>query len=266
MLLVPLNARAETIYVSMIDAGEIWQFDESGGHTVFATGLTGINGVAVDSDGNLYVSCGREVDKFDSEKNKTVFCGGLQSSGALAFDGGGNLFMADTFGKAIYKIDAQGIKEPFATTAEFPISLAVDKGGNVYVASGSEITKYDPSGAPAKFASGLVGATGGMAFNSAGELFVVNDRTGSPTILKFDTATGASSVVADTPNIGAANRWPGGLAFGSDGTLYIPTQIGNTILALPANAVDATVFASTEGTPSPNPGAIAISKQTKLKQ
>jgi outer membrane protein assembly factor BamB len=137
------------------------------------------------------------------------------------------------------------------------VSLAVDKDGNVYAASGSEITKFDPSGAPTKFASGLVGATGGMAFNSAGELFVVTDRqSDNPAILKFNAATGTSSVAADAQNIGAANRWPGGLAFGSDGTLYIPTQIGNTILTFPANAVDATVLASTEG----NPYAVAIGK------
>lgn len=46
---------ADTLYVTQLNSGEITKVDSAGAQTVFATGLSGPKGIAVDQAGFIYV-------------------------------------------------------------------------------------------------------------------------------------------------------------------------------------------------------------------
>jgi sugar lactone lactonase YvrE len=113
--------------------------------------------------------------------------------------------------------------------------------GNLYVANvnlnngNSTIEKYT-SGGGSLFANPGV-APAGLAFDSAGNLYVANDDTIN-TIGKY-TPDGGGSVFAN-----AGLNVPEGLAFDSAGNLYVANLFGNSIVKYTPGGVGS-IFAST---------------------
>jgi sugar lactone lactonase YvrE len=137
-------------------------------------------GIAVDSQGNLYVAdyYNSTIRKINRSGNVTTLAGtagnyggsdGLGSSAqfnypsGVAVDAAGNVYVADTFNSTIRKIDPSGNVMTLAgspgvlgsndgrgSAARFglPWGVAVDAAGNVYVgdSTNNEIRKIDPSG------------------------------------------------------------------------------------------------------------------------
>ena len=84
---------------------------------------------------------------------------------------------------------------------------------NLFVATSSSVIEITPGGAQTTFASGFVNPWG-LAFNSAGDLFVAN--VGTESIIKI-TPSGAQSTFASGLGLNESS----GLAFNSAGDLFV---------------------------------------------
>ena len=136
------------------------------------------SGVAVDGDGNLYVSdtYNHTIRKVTPAGVVTTLAGSAGSSGSddgtgtaagfnylrgLAFDGDGNLYVADAGNNPIRKVTPAGEVTTLAGTAgssgsingigpaarfKYPTGVAVDGDGNLYVIDESKIRKVTPAG------------------------------------------------------------------------------------------------------------------------
>jgi sugar lactone lactonase YvrE len=129
-------------------------------------GFSSTNGIAMDSNGNLYVADNHAVRKVDPNGNVTTLAGSLErddrgtadgglaqarfgSLSAIAIDASGNFYLTDSFNHNVRKITPAGVVTTLAGTtgvtgdadgpgsaASFngPHGIALDKAGNVYVA------------------------------------------------------------------------------------------------------------------------------------
>ncbi|MGA9777252.1 MAG: PEP-CTERM sorting domain-containing protein [Limisphaerales bacterium] len=132
-----------------------------------------------------------------------------------------NLFVASPTYGTIEEFNSSGVGTTFASGLSGLGVLAFDNAGNLYATVGSGIEKFNSSGIGTVFASSGVSAPTGMAFDSAGNLFVANN--GNQTIEEF-SSLGVGSVYA---SLGAVATY--GLACDSTGNLYVPTGNDNQI-------------------------------------
>lgn len=156
----------EGIITTIAGTGEA-ESTGDGGPAVEAS-LNGPDGLAVDAEGNVYVTefLGHRIRKIDTNGIITTVAGtGERASTGdegpaieatfysphdIEFDAEGNLYVAEEVGLRIRRIDAEGIITTIAGTGERgfsgdggpatqaqlygPISIAFDAGGNLYIA------------------------------------------------------------------------------------------------------------------------------------
>jgi len=176
---------------------------------------------------------------------------GLAAPRGLAFDNNSppNLFVATlnfdgtNFQGRILKVTSDGTPSTF--TSAFPSNfflqeLAIDGAGHVFVSGGDlntgvgTIYEVSPDGSTVTLFFGgpsypnfhSFGNTAGLAFDSAGDLFV--GANAEQTVYEFLSTGG---VLSNTPTIfvgpGApfqSNEGPGGLTFDASGNLFVATQ------------------------------------------
>ncbi len=196
-VLVPISVSAQDLYVGMDGEGGtgiILKFTPSGSSswlTSSFTGMSAIDGIAVDSSGNLFVAnYGYSNINFikkvtPSGAISNFATTGFSSPADLAFDSSGNLFVSNVATSElqdgfITKISPSGAVSNFATGLE-PYSLAIDANDNLFVSTvesrGSttfsnvgSIKKFASDGTSSTFAAGLFDD---LAFDSNGTLFAV---------------------------------------------------------------------------------------------
>jgi DNA-binding beta-propeller fold protein YncE len=174
MLFVAVSARAQTRIRSLTHVID--------GHSV--------GGVTVDAVGDIYVAdFGDIVWKITPNGERHVFASGLYGASGNAIDNEGNLLQSSFYGNSITKIDRNGQAKPFATSGlNGPVGIAIDKQtGDVYVANcrGNSIAKIAPDGTVTPFAkSDLFKCPNGISFGPEGNLYVVNYRDNK--MLKID--------------------------------------------------------------------------------
>src|SRR4029453_5187333 len=166
LLFAGVSARGQTKIRSLTDV--------INGHSV--------GGVTVDAVGDIYVAdFGDVVWKITPDGERHVFASGLYGASGNAIDNEGNLLQSNFYGNSITKIDRKGQASPFATSGlSGPVGLAVDRHtGDVYVANcrGNSITKIATDGTVSSFAkSDLFKCPNGICFDREGNLYVVNYR------------------------------------------------------------------------------------------
>jgi DNA-binding beta-propeller fold protein YncE len=149
-----------------------------------------VGGVTVDLVGNIYVAdFGDFVWKITPEGKRDVFASGLYGASGNAIDNEGNLLQSNFYGNSITKIDRNGQAKPFVTTGlSGPVGIAINKQtGDVYVANcrGNSIAKIATDGTVSSFAkSDLFSCPNGISFDREGNLYVVNFRDNK--MLKVD--------------------------------------------------------------------------------
>src|SRR6266436_2447346 len=148
-------------------------------------------GVTVDALGNIYVAdFGEIVWKITPEGKRDVFASGLYGASGNAIDHEGNLLQSNFYGDSITKIERKGQAQPFATSGlRGPVGIAINKEkGDVFVANcrGNSIAKIAKDGTVSSFAkSDLFNCPNGVAFDGEGSLYVVNYRDNK--MLKIDS-------------------------------------------------------------------------------
>jgi len=159
-------------------------------------GFQAPTGIAVDKDGNLYVSnwSGSTVTKVDTEGNHSVFADGMGSPAGLAFDETGNLYISDYSKDVIYRVTPDGKKSTFAQGFHTPTGIAFNQSGELLVTNrgSNEIVKVDTSGKVELVADGMRTPVGGVE-DLDGNLYVTNYGGG---IIKV-AADGTTSTISD---------------------------------------------------------------------
>lgn len=110
--------------------------------TVIATGLDNPSGLAVTTNGSIYVADtnSNSIMKMDSSGNTTTVAGGFTSPNAVAVDNNGSIFVADG-GNGIKKIDLNGNKSNGAIVSDCNLlGIALDSKGNTYVTDNHDNT------------------------------------------------------------------------------------------------------------------------------
>src|SRR5204862_3181971 len=150
-----------------------------------------VGGVTIDLVGNIYVAdFGDVVWKITPEGKRHVFASGLYGASGNAIDKEGNLLQSNFYGDSITKIDRKGQAQPFATNGlSGPVGIAINKEtGDVFVANcrGQSISKIAKAGTVSSFAkSDLFNCPNGISFDREGNLYVVNYRDNK--MLKIDS-------------------------------------------------------------------------------
>src|SRR5437870_7961389 len=150
-----------------------------------------VGGVTIDLVGNIYVAdFGEVVWKITPEGERQVFASGLYGASGNAIDHEGNLLRSNCYGDSITKIDRKGQAQPFATIGlSGPVGIAINRQtGDVFVANcrGNSISKIAKDGTVSSFAkSDLFNCPNGISFDREGNLYVVNYRDNK--MLKIDS-------------------------------------------------------------------------------
>ena len=147
-------------------------------------------GVTTDLVGDIYVAdFGDFVWKITPEGERHVFASGLYGASGNAIDNEGNLLQSNCYGNSITRIDRKGQTTPFVISGPSgPVGVAVNRQtGDIYVAncSGNSIARIARDGTVSPFAkSDLLRCPNGIAFDREGNLYVVNYRDNR--MLKID--------------------------------------------------------------------------------
>jgi sugar lactone lactonase YvrE len=146
-----------------------------------------------------------------------------------------NLFVSvsDAGGGKIFEFTPDGVQSTFASGLN-PGGLAFDSAGNLFVVGdGPAIYKFTPEGVRSTFALGL-SSPSALAVDRAGNLFVADLGVGA--ILKF-TPEGVRTTFAS----GLAD--PAGLAFDNAGNLFVADGVSGAVYKFTPTGVQ-TTFAS----------------------
>ncbi len=211
--------------------------------TVVSTGLSGPNGAAVDSSGNLYIADtgNNRIVKIAPNGTQTVVSVApltLNFPLAVALDCAGNLYVTDGNNNRVVKVPAAGGAATVLPRSVSPDGLAVDASGNVFVADNEDgsIVKITSGGTVSTFESDFEDPVD-VAVDPAGNVYLA-DGTLS-TILKFPPGGGSGM------NVGSSLFSIAGVAVDASGNVYVAESgEGAEIVEITAAGVQSTLAVS----------------------
>ncbi|HZL29132.1 MAG TPA: MBG domain-containing protein [Acidobacteriaceae bacterium] len=228
-----------------------------GPQAVFDPGLqstigtaTGVNGLAADGAGNVYIA-----DAATPPSIYKVAPGGTQttvtqlSSGpdGVAVDGAGNVYVAVPINSTIVKITPAGVTTQVGTGLGFAGGLAVDGLGNLYVTLASlpgGVVKVAPNGTQTAVGTGLA-QPAGVAVDASGNIFIAN--TGGGTIVKIAPDSTQTTLVSGL-------SYPGAITVDPSGNLYVALQLAGQVVEYSPTGTRLRTF----GHGLSNPSAVAL--------
>ncbi|MSW46666.1 MAG: hypothetical protein F2837_12115, partial [Actinobacteria bacterium] len=231
--------------------------------TATDSALLGLNGMTVDSSGNIYISdnYSNKVFKITSDGVLSVFAGAgfygpltpgpadssaLSSPSGLAADAAGNIYVV-TSSRQVAMITPDGTLSVVAGTGTWFDPNAHEYGGTEPVLVPGPATSVD------------LNSPNDVAIDSDGNLYILD--SGYRQVLKV-TTDGTLSVFAgngsfDAPTEGPATSsamgTPTGIAIDSSGNLYIADSLGGRVLQVTSGG-NLSIFAGTGSTGLPTPG------------
>ena len=183
---------AGNIWFASADGPSTQKISSSGSFLSGAGGYTnvtasGVQGMAIDGSGNLWVNGGPQVVSNSGVQLNQIF-GAWNSPAGVAVDSGGNAWMVDSVNNNLHKI-TNGLTQTVYTGGGLsrPQGVAIDGGGNVWVAdrNGNSVSEFSNSGAAISPAAGYAAnyflAPVGIAIDGSGNVWVTNVSNGSVT-------------------------------------------------------------------------------------
>ena len=209
----------------------VYQIDSEYQIRPFATDILNATALALDDEGNLYVSSRHEgtVYRVTPSGAKSIFAEGMGVATGLAFDADGYLYVGDRSG-TIFKIAPDRQIFVFATLEPSVAAyhLAFNAAGVLFVSgpttsSNECIHAIDREGVSTEYYRGL-GRPQGMAFDTAGNLYIAASLEGRRGIVKITPKREATLAVSGSGIVG--------LAFLPDGDAALVTQTALYHIAL----------------------------------
>lgn len=198
----------------------IFRVRPNGTRETFATGIVNPTSMAVDRDGQVYVSSRFEstVYRLDREGTVRVFAADLGVACGLAFSSDGSLFVGDRSG-TIFKVDSDGRTRAFATVPASVAAFHLAFGPNdILYVTAPTLSTYDslfritPDGnvtpLPYRF-----GRPQGLTVDASGVLFLVEALAGASGVYRI--------VDGREPELYLAGPNLVGIAFGADHSLIV---------------------------------------------
>ncbi|MFH0869410.1 MAG: hypothetical protein V1839_04240, partial [archaeon] len=212
--------------------------------------IGGVEQLAIDSSGNIFVAGESEVFRFTPDGVRTTFVSGLSFPSDIEFGPSGDMFVFEAGTGEISRIAPDGRRTVFASGfAKQIMYMAFDAQGNLHLNDRAPGNFYSvtPAGAvssPTHLPFLVPGCYDDMTFDSSGNLYVA-DGTGSRIIKVFQDST--ASVLVD-------GFMSTGLAMSPSGDVYAIDTVSlrgdppstDIIKVLPGK----TVFATVSGTAS----------------
>src|SRR4051812_29066640 len=158
---------------------DILKITPAGAVSVFASQVVNPSGMALDGQGNLFVSSDTNpgtVSKITGNGDVSVFATGLNHPDGLALGQNGDLFIGDRGTNRVMRVPADGGQATaFASGLVNPMDVEFDRTGRLFVANydTSTITVVDSSGVVSPFVSGLTNPAG-LAFDQQNQLYIAN--------------------------------------------------------------------------------------------
>jgi sugar lactone lactonase YvrE len=176
----------------------VWRISPWGDLEVFATGLYGASGNAIDSRGNLLQSnfSGHTVSRISRDGDVTTFATGFRGPVGIAVGPGDSLTVTNCQDNTLSRVTPQGAVSDFAASPLFncPNSVARHQHGDFFVANFSDgrVLRVSPAGEVSEFATIPGGGNGHLTFVGP-DLFVTAFRANR--IFRVDS-TGTAALVA----------------------------------------------------------------------
>ena len=193
--------------------------------TILVSISANAGGLAIDAAGNLFVARGHSVFKYTPDGTKSTFATGLKYPLGLSFDGNGNLFVSDgavTDAKSsILKFTPDGKRSMFAKGISSD-GMTFDRSGNLFVSQGDSIFEFTPKGVKSTFVISKLANFIDLAFDAAGNLFVVDQAVTVPGL--------GHSIFEITPDrtkstFATGLEDPSALAVDAAGNVYLTVEV-----------------------------------------
>jgi hypothetical protein len=210
----------------------VFRIERNGELRPFLSGIMNATGLAVDEDGNLYVSSRQEgtVYQVTSAGAAKVYAEGMGIATGIAFDAEGNLYVGDRSG-TIFKIAPDRQIFVFATlepsVAAYHLAFGIDE--TLYVtgpttSSHESVYAIDRNGAITVFYRGL-GRAQGLAIDISGAVYVAASLGGRRGVVRITQSGEASLAIAGSGIVGLAFV-PGGNALVATATSIYDVALG----------------------------------------